>query len=1325
MYKIETDLKKEHTYIYGTLYEQEGIFGFVNWLSKILLLSLSEEEVPLIPADMFIFNLEICAPLVKIFKYGTDSYPWVEAMIYNFSKTFKRIWTTPNSKEWHNTEEFITPVKSKQNKKDLILTQSVIPRFNKAEVCGQCHKRIAKTPKLFPMCFQGCDIQSFPREIAKMERPESELDKPVTMEHMLNSRRSTVLVCNASCMLLSMSQMNRELYQICVFIPMHLGRKELVKECFDTMGLSDEDYQDYLTFSQDEKNNMMTRGIRQMTREIKKEIKYNNLRWIVESVYPQRHIRVVNGKLEVDTKARMKKETLLTVKSVEQVQSNPFEDCEINFAAKAKRNIPSNITDYISHLLLHSIKETSCEHTLVWGGWAKYHPVNKMEKYIEQRDEDGFSKTCIDFQLKMETCDQIDLKLMGEKNRLDLLNSFENLNQTTMHLFPLVLLEHYGVGLRDNCYKLALSGPSNLDDVAMDKVFSSSNAVLGLWGDPHFKTDGTIREYGRRHYRGVIICKSPKTYFAFFPHPDTSILNVLSHVTHMPVNTELLIELTFARKLNIVHSLGCLSKCKEFNELPEELRDNIMFMTFSLGTMDAIGRREEFERLVKGNGLCEIRFNALHLHKHHSSLNNVLYQSPGTDLVRYSPKHLIGCPHELTWTGNLIFSDNVYRHKVSGWAYVCRCLSEKLTLQKQPAKQQSPVISDREAENLRAEYEKTKAELADKQDTIKQLNSSVPNMMSEFQKCIEKKISHNTNNKQKTPDSDLTEIDNMRLDFERVTSHEFMKDFQNQNIEVLVFPCGGDYDFEDAVDSPDFMLFDLGSVPKRLVDQIKNPKNLVASALSTFEGNKPMIKHFIRFCHLDGQIYGKIIPKEHHDLYRNNFNLGMMMYDPMDFDGKTMLRQESEIFCLHVESQHRHMNSINKNTELLSTKCLWVGEMQCLSTGDQVLGFQMDKQLTDVARTDDRHAIMASNAEDIGAIRNGPILASTGHYVYSNYVAITPTRKSEINQNHELFFAKAREAGVSLVAINVDRRVIENIIGTFKKCSAVQVHAQDGFYLQTELRETKKTFLAFFLEKDEHVLDVLKISASEAAKRFWILKHDNKDDKLALYTPKEVDKMEQIWKNFCKTPMMTSHEKMFKKLRKQDRQEGVQIKTVLTKNHDPNEADIISVVAEPISLKGAVKKNEKQAPIEEKSKTNTTPSLSNVNQNLKKMFLPDSEKEKSKVGVATGGEKAEKVKICWNCHSSGDEDGVKLLKCEGCRRARYCDPECQAEDWDRHKEFCVKMQERRREKRRMRTIENSDFKIFRPDEVPPEISMMTNPEDQLEAFHKWRLEMEK
>ena len=140
-----------------------------------------------------------------------------------------------------------------------------------------------------------------------------------------------------------------------------------------------------------------------------------------------------------------------------------------------------------------------------------------------------------------------------------------------------------------------------------------------------------------------------------------------------------------------------------------------------------------------------------------------------------------------------------------------------------------------------------------------------------------------------------------------------------------------------------------------------------------------------------------------------------------------------------------------------------------------------------------------------------------------------------MSPNNEAFFNKARETGVSLVAINVDRRVIENIIGTFKKCSEAQVHAQDGFYLQSELRDTKTTMLAFFLERDEHVLDVLKLPASEAAKRFWILKHDNKEDKLSLYCPKEIDKMEQIWKSFSKSPLMTTHEKMFKKLRKYEK----------------------------------------------------------------------------------------------------------------------------------------------------------------------------------------------
>jgi len=41
-------------------------------------------------------------------------------------------------------------------------------------------------------------------------------------------------------------------------------------------------------------------------------------------------------------------------------------------------------------------------------------------------------------------------------------------------------------------------------------------------------------------------------------------------------------------------------------------------------------------------------------------------------------------------------------------------------------------------------------------------------------------------------------------------------------------------------------------------------------------------------------------------------------------------------------------------------------------------------------------------------------------------------------------------------------------------------------------------------------------------------------------------------------------------------------------------------------------------------------------------------------------------KECWRCISSP----VKTLLCVGCRKARYCDKQCQEEDWDNHWEYC-------------------------------------------------------
>ena len=55
-------------------------------------------------------------------------------------------------------------------------------------------------------------------------------------------------------------------------------------------------------------------------------------------------------------------------------------------------------------------------------------------------------------------------------------------------------------------------------------------------------------------------------------------------------------------------------------------------------------------------------------------------------------------------------------------------------------------------------------------------------------------------------------------------------------------------------------------------------------------------------------------------------------------------------------------------------------------------------------------------------------------------------------------------------------------------------------------------------------------------------------------------------------------------------------------------------------------------------------------------------------------------KICWSCHASAADLGTKLFKCSSCRKARYCDPECQEDDWGRHRQFCGQVREIRRQR---------------------------------------------
>ena len=57
--------------------------------------------------------------------------------------------------------------------------------------------------------------------------------------------------------------------------------------------------------------------------------------------------------------------------------------------------------------------------------------------------------------------------------------------------------------------------------------------------------------------------------------------------------------------------------------------------------------------------------------------------------------------------------------------------------------------------------------------------------------------------------------------------------------------------------------------------------------------------------------------------------------------------------------------------------------------------------------------------------------------------------------------------------------------------------------------------------------------------------------------------------------------------------------------------------------------------------------------------------------------------LCWSCHAPSSI--VRLLRCRGCRRARYCDAQCHAADWERHQGYCVDKQKRRKEEKDEKT----------------------------------------
>jgi uncharacterized C2H2 Zn-finger protein len=73
--------------------------------------------------------------------------------------------------------------------------------------------------------------------------------------------------------------------------------------------------------------------------------------------------------------------------------------------------------------------------------------------------------------------------------------------------------------------------------------------------------------------------------------------------------------------------------------------------------------------------------------------------------------------------------------------------------------------------------------------------------------------------------------------------------------------------------------------------------------------------------------------------------------------------------------------------------------------------------------------------------------------------------------------------------------------------------------------------------------------------------------------------------------------------------------------------------------------------------------------------------EKAKAGLAklqslarlSNNNDTKSIKICRHCKKIETRDGRKLMKCQRCKVAYYCNKECQAADWKSHKKLCKEL----------------------------------------------------
>ena len=852
----------------------------------------------------------------------------------------------------------------------------------------------------------------------------------------------------------------------------------------------------------------------------------------------------------------------------ESLTTNVSLDCKVASSENdlMAEDLPQNIEDYIDKLVMPHTAKTRCDHSLVWGGWTTFHPLNQLRQYTSaDRDDKGMSKACIHFQLKMEICDQIDLAGPNVKQVFKLL-LFDEFEGKTLHLFPLYLMEQQIDFLRERCYKLSISGPAHHDGVALNKMFRNIPCALGLW-----------KNFGR----GIIMFKSNNTFFAFIPKDTEEFFKFLSFDNEMSI-VEPLVGVFSNIFMEKIHDRADnhekINKILKSAGFPEFSKNHILYGLYAFGALKMIHDKEQLVDMFKINGVTERKFDQLMLQtkRNGEDFKERLYSITENGCTRWTPKHNSGCGHKMDWSGMMIFNEMDCQELWSKWmvtglAYRCECVTH-----------QAGVYG-----------------------------------------------------------SDKVDIP---LEFWRILP---------QRLDVLLLPGKESVkvvDYKMAV-----LVFEIGSIHKRVIDFIRDKRNLAISCLGS-SSNTADIKYIIQyfFSEIDKKVFGKIFTKRNSALETRIEEL-----KASGCKNITKILADSVLFNTKVPRSEREVKE--------KAKIHWAGDMFSFFNGTRAVGHNASENLIELALTDHREAKNAIEEECLGSLRGGsPYQPCSGLFVFSNYIAFTSNKPAP--HHIETIFSKARDSSACFIALDVERKIVENIIGSYKKCFTFQVTIHDDNYITKELRDCEKKMLGFFLQLDESVQDVLKMSPSEATKRLLILKYDTKDNITIACVPKEKEKMEQIWKNYCKTPSFQSHEKMLKKLRKQEEATTVNLKTVIEADADGCKVDSVEVISIQSSKQSnkAKKKKDLGARPKETEKQKLEDDLSN---NLKKMFPqpskvePEPEPEKEKAG---GSNVQDNKKVCWNCLITD----VKLLKCQACRKARYCSRQCQEHDWERHQQRC-------------------------------------------------------